>query len=119
MLKIKKILNNNAVIVSDEGEEKIAIGPGVAFKKARNDIVNPHKVEKLFVMSENDKFQQLLTRIPIRALHDFRRNHLACRKTARDDVQRTHPYRPHRSYLVRHRTRARRHLAPEQTVERD
>lgn len=65
MLKIKKILNNNAVIVSDEGEEKIAIGPGVAFKKGRNDIVNPHKIEKLFVMSENDKFQQLLSRIPV------------------------------------------------------
>ncbi|MET2871187.1 MULTISPECIES: PRD domain-containing protein [Exiguobacterium] len=65
MIKIKKILNNNAVIVSDEGEEKIAIGPGVAFKKAKNDIVNPHKIEKLFIMPENDKFQQLLSRIPV------------------------------------------------------
>ena len=65
MIKIKKILNNNAVIVSDEGEEKIAIGPGVAFKKTKNDIVNPHKIEKLFIMPENDKFQQLLSRIPV------------------------------------------------------
>lgn len=63
-MKIKKILNNNAVVVSDNNEEKIAIGAGIAFQKRKNDIVNPEKIEKLFVMKENEKFQQLLQQIP-------------------------------------------------------
>jgi beta-glucoside operon transcriptional antiterminator len=63
-LKIKKILNNNAVVVSDGNEEKIAIGSGIAFQKRKNDIINVHKIEKLFVMKENERFQQLLLQIP-------------------------------------------------------
>lgn len=63
-MKIKKILNNNAVVVSDNNEEKIAIGAGIAFQKRKNDIVNPEKIEKLFIMKENEKFQQLLQQIP-------------------------------------------------------
>lgn len=63
-MKITRILNNNAVIVSDGRQEKIAVGAGVAFGKKRNDIVNRQKIEKLFVMKENEKLQQLLSRIP-------------------------------------------------------
>lgn len=63
-MKITKILNNNAVIVKDGDEEKIAIGAGVGFEKRKNDIVNSSKVEKLFVLKENEKLQQLLIRIP-------------------------------------------------------
>lgn len=63
-MKIKKILNNNAVVVLDDEREKIAIGAGIAFNKKRNDIVNVDKIEKIFVMRENDKLQQLLSRIP-------------------------------------------------------
>ncbi|MEQ6377988.1 PRD domain-containing protein [Bacillaceae bacterium S4-13-56] len=63
-MKIKKILNNNAVVVLDHDEEKIAMGSGIAFEKKKNDIVNPNKIEKIFVMKENEKFQQLLQQIP-------------------------------------------------------
>jgi beta-glucoside operon transcriptional antiterminator len=63
-VKIKKILNNNAVVVLDNNEEKIAIGAGIAYDKGKNDIINPSKIEKLFVMKENEKFQQLLQQIP-------------------------------------------------------
>lgn len=63
-MKITKILNNNAVVVLDDQREKIAIGAGIAFNKRRNDIVNVDKIEKMFVMRENDKLQQLLSRIP-------------------------------------------------------
>ncbi|MFP7299682.1 PRD domain-containing protein [Neobacillus niacini] len=63
-MKIKKILNNNAAVVSDNNEEKIAIGAGIAFQKRKNDVINPSKIEKLFVMKENEKFQQLLQQIP-------------------------------------------------------
>lgn len=64
MLKIVKILNNNAVIVRDEGEEKIAIGSGVGFNKKKQDLVPPEKIEKLFVLKENSKLHDLLLRIP-------------------------------------------------------
>ena len=64
ILRINKILNNNAVVVTDENEEKIAIGAGVGFNKGKNDLVNPKKIEKLFVLSGNEQLQQLLIRIP-------------------------------------------------------
>ncbi|WP_096187446.1 PRD domain-containing protein [Evansella halocellulosilytica] len=63
-MKISKVLNNNAVIITDEDQEKIAIGTGVAFNKRKNDVVNRHKIEKLFVLKGNEKLQQLLLRIP-------------------------------------------------------
>ncbi|WP_071393154.1 PRD domain-containing protein [Bacillus tuaregi] len=63
-MKIKKILNNNAVVISDQNEEKIAIGTGIAFQKGKNDLVNPRKIEKLFVLKENERFQQMLKQIP-------------------------------------------------------
>ncbi|MEG6573587.1 PRD domain-containing protein [Caldibacillus debilis] len=58
------MLNNNAVIVTDGHQEKVAIGSGIGFQKKKNDIVNPNQIEKIFVMHENEKFQQLLSRIP-------------------------------------------------------
>ncbi|MGE8203338.1 PRD domain-containing protein [Heyndrickxia sp. NPDC080065] len=63
-MKITKILNNNAVVVLDDQQERIAIGAGIAFGKKKNDVVNINKIEKLFVMKENEKLQQLLNRIP-------------------------------------------------------
>ncbi|MBS4197385.1 PRD domain-containing protein [Lederbergia citri] len=63
-MKITKILNNNAVVVTDGNQEKIAVGSGIAFHKRKNDIVNVHKIEKLFVIRENEKLEQLLSRIP-------------------------------------------------------
>lgn len=63
-MKITKILNNNAVVIKDGEQEKIVIGSGVGFNKRKNDTVNPHKIEKLFVLKENEKLQQLLLRIP-------------------------------------------------------
>ncbi|MEG0258928.1 MAG: PRD domain-containing protein [Lysinibacillus sp.] len=63
-MKITKILNNNAVIMLDKGQEKIAVGAGIAFGKKRNDLVTLDKIEKIFIIKENDKLQQLLSRIP-------------------------------------------------------
>lgn len=63
-MKIKKILNNNAVVVMDDHEEKIVIGAGIAFQKQKNDVINQNKIEKIFVMKENEKFQKLLLHIP-------------------------------------------------------
>src|SRR5699024_12310252 len=63
-MKATKILNNNAVIIEDNGQEKIAIGSGVGFNKTKNDSINPSKIEKKFVLEENEKLEQLLLRIP-------------------------------------------------------
>src|SRR5699024_1197384 len=63
-MKIRKILNNNAVIVIDHGQEKIAMGAGIGFNKQKNDMINKQKIEKLFVLKEYEKLQQLLERIP-------------------------------------------------------
>src|SRR5690625_1429628 len=63
-MKIRKVLNNNAVIVLDDGEEKIAIGPGVGFNKGREDVVPRERIEKLFILRENEKLGQLFEQIP-------------------------------------------------------
>ncbi|MFC0523567.1 PRD domain-containing protein [Pontibacillus salicampi] len=64
-MKINKILNNNAVVVKEGTEEKIVMGAGIAFQKRKNDVINQHKIEKIFVMSEeNEKFQELLRSLP-------------------------------------------------------
>ncbi|WP_213421465.1 PRD domain-containing protein [Bhargavaea massiliensis] len=63
-MKISKILNNNAVIVRDGDREKVVVGAGVAFGKKRNDPVPADKIEKVFVMTENEQLSQLLGRIP-------------------------------------------------------
>jgi len=63
-MRLKKILNNNAIIIRDGNEEKIAIGTGIAFQKKKNDIIDSRKIEKLFVLNEHEKFQQLLQKIP-------------------------------------------------------
>ena len=64
LVRITKILNNNAVVIKDDTEEKIALGAGVGFNKSKNDFVIESKIEKLFVLKENEKLQQLLIRIP-------------------------------------------------------
>lgn len=63
-MRITKILNNNAVIIIDNNQEKIAIGSGIGFNKKKNDLVQPKKIEKLFILKENEKLQQLLLRLP-------------------------------------------------------
>jgi beta-glucoside operon transcriptional antiterminator len=63
--KIHKILNNNVAVVVDEGKEKIVMGAGIAFQKKRNDIIPNAKIEKIFIMEEeNEKFQELLRTLP-------------------------------------------------------
>ncbi|WP_110112220.1 PRD domain-containing protein [Bacillus sp. CGMCC 1.16541] len=64
-MRILKVLNNNAAVIKEGAIEKIAMGPGIAFQKKKNDIINMAKVEKLFVMKEeNEKFQEILRNVP-------------------------------------------------------
>lgn len=66
-MKIKKILNNNAVVVKAGGEEQIVMGAGIGFQKRKNDLVDQTKIEKIFVMtdhSKRQKFKEILTTLP-------------------------------------------------------
>lgn len=64
-MKIKKVLNQNAVLVLDAGQEKVAVGKGVGFNKKKNDLLFPQQVERMFVMEPEGlkKLQVLLSQI--------------------------------------------------------
>lgn len=64
-MKVKKILNQNAVLIADDGQEKIAIGKGIGFHKKRNDLVFDKEVERMFVLEPEMqmKLQNLLNQI--------------------------------------------------------
>ncbi|MGM0217109.1 PRD domain-containing protein [Enterococcus sp. AZ126] len=64
-MKIKKVLNQNAVLVFDAGQEKVAVGKGVGFNKKKNDLLFPQQVERMFVMEPEGlkKLQVLLSQI--------------------------------------------------------
>lgn len=57
-MKIKKILNNNALVVKDRDEEKIVLGSGIAFQKKKNDVVDRSKIEKIFVKKDSTEYLQ-------------------------------------------------------------
>ena len=64
-MKIKTVLNQNAVLVLDEGQEKVAVGKGVGFNKTKNDVLSQQLVERMFVMEPEGlkKLQVLLSQI--------------------------------------------------------
>ncbi|MGX7243423.1 PRD domain-containing protein [Enterococcus quebecensis] len=64
-MKIKKVLNQNAVLVVDAGQEKVAVGKGVGFNKKKNDLLPQQQVERMFVMEPEGlkKLQVLLSQI--------------------------------------------------------
>ncbi|EGO5078366.1 transcription antiterminator BglG [Enterococcus faecalis] len=64
-MKIKKVLNQNAVLVLDEVQEKVAVGKGVGFNKTKNDVLSRQLVERMFVMEPEGlkKLQVLLSQI--------------------------------------------------------
>lgn len=69
-MKIKKILNQNAVLVDANGQEKVAIGKGIGFDKKRNDLIFEREIERIFVMEPEGqlKLQNLLNQIDARFL---------------------------------------------------
>lgn len=64
--KVKKVFNNNVVLVQAKDEEKILVKKAIGFGKKTGDII-PHdvEVEKIFVMSSENtnKFNKLLNNI--------------------------------------------------------
>lgn len=68
-MKIEKSLNNNvAVVIDEQGEEKIVMGRGICFRKKAGDEILPESVDKIFHLSAPDassKFQTLIQDIPM------------------------------------------------------
>ncbi len=68
-MRIFKILNNNVAVVMDEnGQEKIVMGKGICYKKKPGDVILEEEIDKTFFLSAADisnKFQELIQDIPI------------------------------------------------------
>lgn len=68
-MRIQKILNNNAAVVSDgTAEEKIVMGRGICFKKKVGEEVPAEVADKVFALSTadaNTKFQVLIKDMPM------------------------------------------------------
>lgn len=68
-MKIKRILNNNAVLTTDHlGSEIIVLGKGIAFQKKSGELIQEDQVEKIFHLSNTDafvKFQELVMELPL------------------------------------------------------
>jgi transcriptional antiterminator len=66
-LQVKKVLNNNVVIVSDSlQKEQIVIGKGIGFGKKQGESIRTEQVDQLFVLkneNEQEQYKTLLTYI--------------------------------------------------------
>ncbi len=68
-MQIYKILNNNVAVVLDEnGREKVVMGRGICFKKKAGQLIPDEIIDKTFFLSgseANSKFQALIQDIPM------------------------------------------------------
>lgn len=68
-MKVKRVLNNNAVVALNTiGEEMILKGKGIAFNKSPGDIIDESKIEETFVSQSSDvnrRYQDVLINIPV------------------------------------------------------
>lgn len=68
-MKIKKILNNNAVTVINENNQEIVVmGLGLAFKKKSGDELEEEKIERIFTLENkeiSERLKSLISEIPI------------------------------------------------------
>ncbi|KZL89226.1 BglG family transcription antiterminator LicT [Clostridium magnum] len=69
-MKIKKILNNNAVTVLDEQNREIVVmGLGLAFKKKSGDELEEEKIERIFTLENkevSEKLKNIISEIPVK-----------------------------------------------------
>lgn len=67
-MKIKKVINNNIVVVNQDGQDVIVMGRGLGFKKRPGAEIDQSSVEKEFVPKKDtniDQLGSLLTNISI------------------------------------------------------
>ena len=64
-VRLKKRLNNNAVIATDDqNQEYVVFGNGIAFSIKKDDLIPEDKIERVFFQKEKTLFQQLIEEIP-------------------------------------------------------
>lgn len=56
---IKRVYNNNVVMVDDAGTERIAVGKGIAFGRKRGDVLNSASFEKVFTLDDPTQLSRL------------------------------------------------------------
>lgn len=68
-MKIAKVYNNNVISTFNEkNQELVVMGRGLAFQKKPGDFVDEEKIEKTFILKNNDlseRFKTLLYEVPI------------------------------------------------------
>lgn len=71
-MKIERVINNNVLSAFDENNREVVImGRGIAFKKRPGDVVDEEKIEKIFVLNDQDEvgtFAELLKSLPLEHL---------------------------------------------------
>lgn len=71
-MKIERVINNNVLSAFDENNREVVImGRRIAFKKRPGDVVDEEKIEKIFVLNDQDevgKFAELLKSLPLEHL---------------------------------------------------
>lgn len=69
-MKIKKVLNNNAVtVLNEKNQEVVVMGLGLAFKKRAGDELEDEKIERIFTLQNkevSEKLKNLISEIPIK-----------------------------------------------------
>lgn len=56
---IKRVYNNNVVMVDDAGTERIAVGKGIAFGRKRGDVIDSASFEKVFTLDDPTQLSRL------------------------------------------------------------
>lgn len=68
-MKIKRVLNNNAVISSNsQNGDVLLLGSGIAFQKKAGQEVDPQRVEKTFLLKDKEaqnRFTELMIDVPM------------------------------------------------------
>lgn len=69
-MKLIKSLNNSAIIVEDEGMEKVILGKGIGFGLNPGDLVDENKIDRIFSSESEDKKRliSLIEEIPVKYL---------------------------------------------------
>ena len=69
-MTVDKVINNNLVrSINDKNQEVLVMGSGLGFKKHPGDPIDEQKIEKIYILSQNDgsgqRLELLLSKIPI------------------------------------------------------
>lgn len=68
-MKIAKILNNNVVIaLSENNQELVVMGRGLAFQKKVNEDIERDKIEKIFELRSNELISRLSESVSVKVV---------------------------------------------------